>query len=95
LAVGVTIQHAQIEMDAVTLRLKPLFVGRPDTRPGAFDGATLMDLRQNLTRASRTAIGLIFSAVVAVFLIACVNVMGLLLAHNEDRKQELAVRIGF
>jgi hypothetical protein len=79
-------------MDAVTLRLKPLFVGRPNTIPGAFDGATLMDLRHNLTRASRRAMVLIFSAVVAVFLIACVNVIGLLLAHGEDRKQELAVR---
>jgi predicted permease len=89
---GVSLQQAQTEMDAIALRLKPLFVGRPNVIPGAFDGATLMDLRHNMTRASRSGLWLVFGAVAAVFLIACVNVVGLLLANAEDRKRELAIR---
>ena len=89
---GVSLQQAQTEMDAIALRLKPLFVGRPNVIPGAFDGATLMDLRHNMTRASRSGLWLVFGAVAVVFLIACVNVVGLLLANAEDRKRELAIR---
>jgi predicted permease len=79
-------------MDAIALSLKPLFVGRPNSFPGALDGATLIDLRDNMTRTTRSGMALVFGAVGAVFLIACVNVIGLLLAHGEDRNRELALR---
>src|SRR6266545_2315497 len=92
LAPGASLPQAQAEVDAIALRLKPLFAGRPNRFPGAFDGATLRDLRQELTRASRPVLWLVFGAVAAVFLISCVHVVGLLLAHGEDRKRELAVR---
>lgn len=92
LAPGASLPQAQAELDTIALGLKPLFVGRPNSRPGAFDGVTLRDLRYELTRASRPVLWLVFGAVGAVFLISCVNVIGLLLAHGEDRKRELAVR---
>ena len=91
LAPGASLPQAQAELDAIALRLKPLFVARPN-RLGAFDGVTLRDLRWELTRGSRPVLWLVFGAVAAVFLISCVNVVGLLLAHGEDRKRELAVR---
>jgi len=89
---GASLLQAQTEMDAIALRLKPLYVAPPNRFPGAFDGATVRDLRQELTRASRPVLWLVFGAVAAVFLISCVNVVGLLLAHGEDRRRELAVR---
>jgi predicted permease len=92
LAPGASLPQAQAELDAIALRLRPLFVGRPNRFPGAFDGATLRDLRWELTRGSRPVLWLVFGAVAAVFLISCVNVVGLLLAHGEDRRRELAVR---
>jgi putative ABC transport system permease protein len=92
LAPEASLQQAQAELDTIALGLKPLFVGRPNSRPGAFDGVTLRDLRSELTRATRPVLWLVFGAVAAVFLIACVNVVGLLLAHGEDRRRELAVR---
>ena len=93
LAPGATLQQARAELDAIALRLKPLFVGRPNVYPGAFDGATIVDLRANLTRFTRPVLSLIFGAVAAVFALACINVIGLLLAHGEDRRREIAVRI--
>ena len=92
LASGMALQQAQTEMDGIALSLKPLFLARPNVVPGAFDGATLIDLRDNMTRNSRGALWLVFASVAVVFLIACVNVVGLLLAHAEDRRREFAVR---
>lgn len=46
-------RQAQTELDGIALRLKPLFLGRANTHPGVFDGATVMDLRDQLTRSSR------------------------------------------
>jgi putative ABC transport system permease protein len=92
LADGVTMAQAQAELDAIALRLKPLFVGRPNTHPGAFDGVTVRDLRIELTRSSRILVQLLFGAAATVFLIACVNLIALLVAENEERKSELAVR---
>lgn len=93
LAPGVSMQQAQTEMDGIALRLKPLFPANATVVPGAFDGVTLTGLRDELTRASRAVLWLVFGAVATVFLIACVNVLGLLLAHGEARKRELSVRI--
>jgi putative ABC transport system permease protein len=92
LAPGASLQQAQTELDGIALSLKPLFVGRPNSRPGALDGATVRDLRFELTRATRPVLWLVFGAVAAVFVIGCANVVGLLLAHGEDRRRELAVR---
>jgi predicted permease len=92
LAADATPQQAQTELDAIALRLKPLFVGQPNTHPGAFDGATVRDLRAVLTQTSRGVLWLVFGAVVAVFLISCVNVVGLMVARGEERKAELAIR---
>src|SRR4029079_2910047 len=41
---------------------------------------------------SPNVLGLVFAAAAMVFLISCVNVLGLLLAQGEERRRELAVR---
>ena len=92
LAAGASARQAQTELDGIALRLKPLFVGRPNTFPGAFDGANVLELRPHLTRLTRPVLWLVFGAVAAVFAIACVNLVSLLLAHGEDRRREMGVR---
>jgi predicted permease len=92
LADGVSRTDAQTELDAIALRLKPLYTGRPNLHPGAFDGATVLDLREQLTRTSRPPLRMVFVAAMAVFAVVCVNLVGLLLAHGEDRRRELAIR---
>jgi len=92
LARGASMPQAQAEIDAMAERLKPLFPASAGSRARAFDGANLIDLRDQLTRGSRTVLWLVFAAAAMVFLISCVNVLGLLLAQGEERRRELAVR---
>ncbi|HEX4565236.1 MAG TPA: ADOP family duplicated permease [Vicinamibacterales bacterium] len=89
---GVTTARAQNELDTIALRLKPLYIGRPNVHPGAFDGVSVKDLRGELTRSSKSALGLVFAAAMTVFLISCLNVVALLVAQAEERRIELAVR---
>ena len=89
---GATMGQAQAQLGDVAERIEPLFVVRPNTSPGATDGAHLMGLRDQLTRQSRAVLWLVFGAAAAVFLIGCLNVVSLLLARGEERRRELAVR---
>ena len=92
LAAGATMTQAQTELDGMAERLKPLYPASAGTHAGALEGANLMDLRDQMTLASRTVLWLVFAAAAMVFLISCVNVVGLLLAQGEERRRELAVR---
>jgi putative ABC transport system permease protein len=78
---GATVMQARTELD-----------GMAGNHAGAFDGANLMDLRDQMTVASRNVLWLVFAAAAMVFLISCVNVVGLLVAQGEERRRELAVR---
>ncbi|HWI19144.1 MAG TPA: ABC transporter permease [Vicinamibacterales bacterium] len=84
---GVSIQQAQAEMDTISQAIE---AENPRSNKGV--RAEVITLRDHLVGDVREAFGLFAAAVVAVLLIACVNVTNLLLARGSVRQQELAVR---
>jgi len=84
---GVSIEHAQAEMDAISAVIEQ---ENPSTNKSV--RAEVITLREHLVGDVRPAVGLFGAAVIAVLLIACVNVTNLLLARGSSRRQELAVR---
>jgi predicted permease len=91
LAANATLPQAQADIDAIVRRSQPPVAGTA-AMSGVLDGAWLTDLRRDLTDQTRGVMWLVFGAAAAVFAIASVNVVGLLLAHGEDRRRELALR---
>jgi predicted permease len=84
---GVTLGQARAEMDAISQAIEQ---ENPRTTKGM--RAEIIDLREHLVGDVRPAVTLFGAAVIAVLLIACVNVTNLLLARGARRQQELAVR---
>jgi putative ABC transport system permease protein len=84
---GVSLEQAGAEMDAISVQLEQ---ANPRSNKGV--RAELVALREHLVGDVRPAVGLFSAAVLAVLLIACVNVTNLLLARGAAREQELAVR---
>jgi putative ABC transport system permease protein len=84
---GVSIEQARAEMDAISAQMAK---ENPGTNTGL--RAEVITLREHLVGDVRPAVGLFSAAVLAVLLIACVNVTNLLLARGTARQQELAVR---
>lgn len=84
---GVSIDQARAEMEAISLGIEQ---ENPRSNKGV--RAEVITLREHLVGDVRPAVGLFGAAVIAVLLIACVNVTNLLLARGAVRQQELAVR---
>jgi putative ABC transport system permease protein len=82
---GVTAGAAQAELGVISARLRK-------TIPGGPFGAAVKPLDEALRRRFRPAFRMLAGAVACVFVIACVNLSGLLLARLNVRRQELAVR---
>jgi len=74
---GVAIEQAQAEMDAISAVIAQ---ENPNTNKGV--RADVITLREHLVGDVRPAVGLFGAAVIAVLLIACVNVTNLLLARG-------------
>jgi predicted permease len=82
---GVTLQQAQTEMDTIAERLAATY-----HQPG--DGVRLVSLQDEVVGNARRSLLVLWVAVLAVLLIACANVAGLLLARAVGRQKEVAIR---
>lgn len=85
---GVTIAQARADLNVVAAGLARAF---PDANDKT--GATVVALRDEVTRQSRTMLLALAGASAAVLLIACANLASLFLARSVARQRELSVRL--
>jgi len=89
LKAGISLQQAQQEMDSISVRLNreyPLFE--------AGKSVNVVRLPTELVHpGTRTALWMLFGAVLFLLLIACANVATLLLARQSSRERESAIRV--
>ena len=84
---GVTVAAARAEMEAIAERLE---VEYPDSNRS--QGASVVPLVDAIVGDVRPVLLLLLAAAGLLLVIACVNVVSLLLVRSEGRKRELAVR---
>ena len=83
----VSVDEARSELQVVAARLE-----REYPKENARTGATVIDLRSEVSRQSELLLVALFGASLCVLLIACTNLANLLLARALARRRELAVR---
>ncbi|MGH9175996.1 MAG: ABC transporter permease, partial [Vicinamibacterales bacterium] len=84
---GASVESAHAELAAIAAQLAQ---EHPQTNSG--QSATVKPLFEALVSTARPMLTVVFGAVLAMLLIACVNLANLLLARSSGRAQELAVR---
>jgi putative ABC transport system permease protein len=85
---GVTASVANTNMSAIMRELANAYPGSNAGRDAA-----VIPLQDEFVGSVRPILRLLYSAVVVVLLVACVNVANLLLMRGADREREIAVRI--
>lgn len=84
---GVSIAQARAEMQGLAAQLAQAY---PDTN--ARNGATVIEMRDQVTRQARLTLWALAGASLCMLLIACTNLASLLLSRALDRHRELSVR---
>jgi putative ABC transport system permease protein len=87
LAPGATVESARAELAGIAANLAKEY---PETNSG--QSAAARPLFEVLVSDSRPMLAVLLGAVLAMLLIACVNLANLLLARSSGRAQEIAVR---
>jgi putative ABC transport system permease protein len=84
---GVTVEAAQVEMDAIT---RNLAVAYPESNLNM--QVRVVPLREHLLGKNRRVLALLIVCTICVLLLACANVASLLLAIAAGRQKEVAIR---
>jgi predicted permease len=84
---GVTVEQAGNELNSIHQQLVKEY-----PKEESKNRIRVVDYRESLTENVRPALFALYGAIIAVWLIACVNVAGLMLTRTNSRRREIAIR---